>query len=405
MALSTLQQLRLACRKELMAQRKKWPHPISNADHQKLHPSGRRSNVEESNFTDTMKRALLLAAIATVTTGAAKANPIEMFNIQTPAAGSIVFSGSGTASFNNQIGTQNSFNVGSATNLGVNASASSTQDYDAMGSAQLDLAGTSTLQQTIGTSSNAANVATAQTFAATSAATTAREVANSSEYGASYNYGWGVEWAADNDVDTATAGWEVEAKGAWQAGWENKYNDSYTQAYSTALSTATTAASQTSNTGMISGSFETRDSGSNTAAISALSSSFESGAASSASAAVGASWNSNDGQYESQVEWQAAYDSAYQQAYSQAYSSAAAAAQRVSTSDVEVGGIGVIATINAADSSSFSADVIRASGTAISNGNGNASAGASLSTVSVANQSNNTNASAFMQAFTGGSGN
>ena len=81
-----------------------------------------------------MKRPLLLAALLAVAPvavgGAAKATPLQMFNISTPQAGVVNFSGTGTANFNQSLGTNNSFNVGSSTNLGVNASASSTEDYD-----------------------------------------------------------------------------------------------------------------------------------------------------------------------------------------------------------------------------------------------------------------------------------
>ena len=79
-----------------------------------------------------MKRPLVLAALLATSTlgiGSAKAEPLQMFNITTPSAGVVNFSGTGTANFNQSLGTSNSFNVGSSTNLGVNASASSTEDY------------------------------------------------------------------------------------------------------------------------------------------------------------------------------------------------------------------------------------------------------------------------------------
>ena len=124
-----------------------------------------------------MKKPLVLAALLAAAPFAsltAKADPL--FNIQTPSAGNVVFTGSGTAQFNNSLSTNNNFNVGSSTNLGVNASASSTSDYTAQGAAQLDLAGTSRLQQTIGTATSAFN-ASSLIEAASASATTA---ANSS---------------------------------------------------------------------------------------------------------------------------------------------------------------------------------------------------------------------------------
>ena len=67
-------------------------------------------------------------------------------------------------------------------------------------------------------------------------------------------------------------------------------------------------------------------------------------------------------------------------------------------------GIGSIADINSAATSTFeaSSDLLAGAERADSIGNGNASAGANLGTSSFASQANNTTASAFMQAFTGG---
>ncbi len=76
-----------------------------------------------------MRKSLLVAAsLFTAATSAttfaeiAKASP--QFKVTAASPGSIDFTGSGTAQFNNSIGTNNSFQVGSSTNLGVNASAS-----------------------------------------------------------------------------------------------------------------------------------------------------------------------------------------------------------------------------------------------------------------------------------------
>ena len=77
---------------------------------------------------------------------------------------------------------------------------------------------------------------------------------------------------------------------------------------------------------------------------------------------------------------------------------------RESVSEVEVQGLGSIADVNSASTSTFSASsqLIAGANRSDSVGNGNASAGASLSTSSYANQSNASTANAFMQAFTGG---
>jgi hypothetical protein len=164
------------------------------------------------------------------------------------------------------------------------------------------------------------------------------------------------------------------------------------------MEASTSSSSAQSATGIISGEFTTTETGSNSAALAALNSSFESGAAAAAEFAVGAEYTPG-GDYSSQAEYSAAYEAAYQQAYSQAYSSAQASAQRESSSTVEVGGIGVIANVNAAGTSSFTADVARNETSSSNNGTGNGAAGASLSTSSFATQSNSTSASAFMQAF------
>ena len=163
-----------------------------------------------------MKRPLLLAALI-ATTGlvgsAAKANePLHMFNIQTPGAGMVNFSGTGTANFNQSLGTSNSFNVGSSTNLGVNASASSTEDYTAVGSAELDLAGTSRLQQTIGTATSAFNSSTVAEASARSADVSATEVANRSSYGESWSSTWNENYIAESGY-TEMTGAEATAAG------------------------------------------------------------------------------------------------------------------------------------------------------------------------------------------------
>ena len=67
-----------------------------------------------------MKKALLVAAslfttATAVTTGeAVKASP--QFVLTQNSAGNLLFQGVGTAQYNNSIGTNNSFQVGSSTN-------------------------------------------------------------------------------------------------------------------------------------------------------------------------------------------------------------------------------------------------------------------------------------------------
>ena len=126
--------------------------------------------------------SMVLAAIAAsaVATPALANDPGKMFMINAVTPGVVSFSGEGTAQFNNASTTANAFSVGSSTNFGVNASASSTLDYMVDANALLQLAGTSQLQQTIGTSSSAANTQAASEAAMTAATTVADRETNES---------------------------------------------------------------------------------------------------------------------------------------------------------------------------------------------------------------------------------
>ena len=120
-----------------------------------------------------MKRRLpmLLAALsaAIATPAMAQGDPGKMFMINAVTPGVVSFSGEGTAQFNNSSSTANSLSVGSATQFGVNASASATADYMVDANALLQLGTGAQLQQTIGTSSSAANTMAASEAAATAA--------------------------------------------------------------------------------------------------------------------------------------------------------------------------------------------------------------------------------------------
>ena len=383
-----------------------------------------------------MKRPLLLAAVlaaAPLMAGTAKAQGLEMFNIVTPSAGVVNFTGTGTAQFNNSLGTTNNVNLGSNTNVGVSASASSTSDYTSSGYAQLDLDGSSRLQQTTGTATQAFNTVAAAESASIAASTAAFEAANSSKYGVEYTSSYDVEYAreagwevntnydADLDIDgddtakytrTTSAGVEyssessfsAESQRSWEAGWENTYNQAYTNSYSTAVSTASSAAGEASGDGTIIANFKTTETGNASSASGALNYSFDRGASASADMEWGASYDSTDGRYSSSAEYERNWEASYQQSYSAAYSAANASGARESISEVEVQGIGSIADINSQDSSTFqaSSDLLAGVDRTDSVGNGNASAAASLGTTSFAAATNATTASAFMQAFSGG---
>ena len=145
-------------------------------------------------------------------------------------------------------------NLGSSTNVGVNASASSTSDYTSSGFAKLDLddpAGCSkrSAQQ------HAFNTNTAAESSARAAHTTATERANSSSYGSSwdssYNSTYSTEsgWEQNSESNVtatnryrrrknygksneSTTEWEYkseteytrDSQASWQTGWDNEYN-------------------------------------------------------------------------------------------------------------------------------------------------------------------------------------
>ena len=335
-----------------------------------------------------MRKSLLIAAALTVSTATTVIEPSfastsassgsgssPQFTVTAAKAGSIIFQGDGTAQFNNSVGTNNSFQVGSSTNLGVNASTSSTAEYGVNAGATLDMGASSVMKQVIGTSGSAAQK--------TSTATAAHEVARN--HMASTEIG--VEWDRNSN-----GRWSSE--GAWKVDYDREYNNTYSNAYSNIKSNETS----TGQSGTISGVFKTKETGS--AKTSGSMADWGASASAAAESKYGASYDSSNSNYSfsSEGAWQAAYDAEY----NRAYAGAAAGAQRTSESEVTVNGIGSDAAITAADTSKFDVQIAQNSGmsfgsTATANGN----AGASLATSSFANQSNSSTASGFMQAFGG----
>jgi hypothetical protein len=326
-----------------------------------------------------MKKNLLLAAslltVGVASTLTAQTKAEDMFQVVAASPGTINFSGAGTAQFNNSLGTNNSFQVGSSTNLGVNASVSSTTGYAVDSTADLGLTGSTTLKQVIGTS-GAANSAT-QT--STTAHTNAME--------AMASWSGGVEYDASNNRGYST-----------QREWQAAFDAEYSRQYTTARSQESTSDSASTNDGTISGSFRTIEAG--TARASGNATDWDSSASASASAEWGASYESRNSNYSAmgEAEWQAEYD----RSYNAAYANASAASNRYSDSTVNVKGIGSDASVNASDTSNFLVDITQ-SGTAAtsSTSTANGSAGASLATSSFANQSSSSTASGFLQAFGG----
>ena len=387
-----------------------------------------------------MKRPLLIAALLAATpllANKSHAEPLQMFNVTAPAAGVMTFGGTGTASYSQSLGSNNAFNVGSSSNIGVSASASSSQDFDASGSAHLHLDDSSHLLQSTGSATSAFNASTIAESASRSADSTARSRANSSSYGVEYTAEWGASYARDSGWEykaygeanesvagsgdgTSAAGyykvdaaygsegsyqtsseWEATASRAYTVGKEKVYNQAYEEAFSTNLSAATAETSQTDNQGIITADFSNTETGSAGAALGALTASFEAGATAAANAAHGSTFETSN--YDSESEYDAAWEVEYQSAYSAAYSSANSALSRENTSTVEVKGLGSIAVVDTDHGTMFDAQTNMIDGIARdANGTASASAGANLATSSYANQSNATNTSAFIQAFSGG---
>ena len=324
-----------------------------------------------------MRRSLLVAAsLFASVTGASllesvKASP--QFTVTAASPGAIVFQGSGTAQFNNSLGTNNSFQVGSSTNLGVNASTSSTAEYGVASQAKLDLSGTSTLKQVIGTSGSDQS--------ASKMASRAHDVTRDTMS----SRGWGVSWDVDNNRG-------YSSEGEWQAAYDAEYATAYSNTHTSMRGTE----SSSSNNGTISGAFTTKETGA--AGTRGSMADWSASASVAAEGKYGVEYDSSNVDFDSEAEWQAAYDAEY----NRAYAGAAAGAARTSESNVTVNGIGSDATVQAADTSTFDVAITQNVSDAYgSTATANGSAGASLATSSFANQSQSSTASGFMQAFGG----
>jgi len=377
----------------------------------------------------------------------ANADPGKMFVINAVTPGVVSFSGEGTAQFNNSSTTANNFSVGSNTGFGVNGSASSTNDYLVDSFANLGLTSNSQLQQSLGTSAQAANVATAAESASASASKTATE-ATTAKYGDSFSdyndtVGQGVD-GFTSEVFTTEAAWTQASA---------NYNDTVKDTtLNELINSASSSSSSSTNqdqsaSGVISGKFYTENNSSSS--ISADAGTIREFAESASAAAddsmgvsisdyqnkfaaiavlgtdeVGGDAGSNslidtdkeraaadlaglvyaetgaalEGDAWSKAKTEVAADSF------ESLSTAAAStgvAHMDSTADVSVTGVGSIATLNAADTSVFTTNIETRQRAILpdNNGTANGSAGGNLSTASFANQSNTQSASAFMQAF------
>jgi len=385
-----------------------------------------------------MKRPLILASlialapfVGTLSAKAQTASSNEsgttqrMFIINSVEAGALTFSGAGTANFNNSIGSNNQFVVGSSTNLGVSAQLSSTPEFDAVAKANLALTGDSSLMQTNGTASQAANAQAASSAVASSALQTSLEVTDQkfgstldefkaantgSNSGGSW---WGEYFSSGTTVENMTAAQYEEAK-------EEFRTEKYSEAYSSAINAAQSSSSGANQNGVISGNFvSTSNSASSLAQTVEQTAVFIAAASSAASAAdarFGTSysamsdWSTTQG-WESEDAWNNA-KSEYTSSMSKSFSdsglqSAQSGLTSSDTSNVTVTGLGAIATVNSKDTSAFLVDLSRLTSVAQTNSTATASgsANSSLSTNSFASQSRAETASAFMQAFSASSGN
>lgn len=398
-----------------------------------------------------MKRRLSFVAAVLAATATAPAfaqsmpDPGKMFMINAVTPGVVSFSGEGTAQFNNSSSTSNAFSVGSSTNFGVNASASSTKDYLVDSSALLALSGTSQLQQTIGTSSSAAN-----TMAAAEAASKAADsIANrttTSEFGQNWN-----DYKAQNGVDTSsttqnTSALEYKTQAAYDAARKDFFNEQMTEAFSNVTTASTTSSSQgASGQGIIKGEFVTTNSNRTDIGASAGSSAANSASATSvansefgssyieytnkflsyagsdkiintesekaAASAAGVVFNESTGTALKETAQSGTQEKSWTDARQEKVDSVmsslqlASASQGAVTQDsqatVTVTGVGSIATLNSLDTTNFNVDVATRLRNSIpeSNGTANGNAGGNLATSSFANQSNTLAANAFIQAF------
>ena len=344
--------------------------------------------------------AAALAATSLIAPSVSKANtPAPMFTVTAASPGAVNFTGSGTASFNNSVGNNNSFQVGSSTNLGVNASTSSTPEYNVTSQADLAIGTGTTLQQTIGTSgvfrNNTAEASSAYEAASSRTATQTVDAMSAS--------GWTADYSSQTESGTrGNRSWtdkksyEAAYKAEYNATYESKYDSNFQSAYSTVRSNTSSSGTD----GVISGSFSTVESGSAQAAGQS------SDWATSASTTADASWDSSYDAYKaknststmSEATWQSERDSAYNTAYAKS----AASSNRYSDSAVTVRGIGSDAKVSASADSNFTVDIKAPASppeTTGSTATANGSAGANLATSSFANQSQSSTASAFMQAF------
>ena len=336
------------------------------------------------------------------------------------------FKGVGTANYNNSSGTGNSITLGSTSSLSVNGSVAASTDYMGSSHSYFQIGANTNLQQTIGTSAQAANMqATAQASAASSASTAqsiaSRQVKN--ELGYSYSdYLDKFNLSAVNNDGTSLVAGGTDSNGnktAYdQTQWgqasadreQQLYNEAYAEAYTSANQASSNSGSSNNNSGIVRANFSTINAGESTNVEKITA--FTENALALARYNHGKEWTANpdgstktingtafavntDGLTES--EWNESFDNTL----SQAIANSVASAKNQSTSTSEVSGIGNIANITSSSASNFAVNLIARNPSTISpdSGSANGMAGASVSTTSNVSVNNTQFASAFIQAF------
>jgi hypothetical protein len=349
-----------------------------------------------------------------------------LFSVTTSQPGSMQFNGTGTATYNNSLGTGNSINLGSSSSLGVSNSVSATGDYHGSSSSYVQLQDTTAFQQTIGTSSMAANTQATAQAAETSASSTAESVADktvTSQLGYSYdNYLDKYNAAEANTATQGDVAGTTNSAGSTAAysesQWgeatsqlrEESFNAAYSEAYSAVSASSQTTGSSESASGVVSGTFNTTNSGS--AANSSQVDDFTSTATAVANGtygdsfvatqdASGAAATGTSATHDSNGFTETEYEDKWSEAFSGSMSSSISSAQTQSQSTSEVKGIGNIANVTTSGDSNFAVDLAARAPADISpeNGSANGSASASLSTNSSVSVNNTQFSSAFIQAF------
>ena len=430
-----------------------------------------------------MKSPLVLAALLLVAPAAANAQNSSlagsddpnmsgatrrMFIINATTPGALTFSGAGTATFNNAVGTNNQFNVGSTTSIGVEASVSATQEFDGLASGVMQMGAGSNLMQTNGTSTAAASTQAAAVAANAVATEVAETISHDTGWekatlalegsGSNFfyaeitgNYGtfnddgeyefndayYDREWdeltaAEKNNLQTESdyTAWDdiptfasfgftgsmvtstsssssrnspqtiwsfqqqdfEKFKNAYNTESYKAYDSAYQESFNTVIAKSSLNMSESTETGQIKGTFKTD---SDTVTSIGQSSQLDAIAASALTTA-NATGDSVGG-----TSWTAAFNTAYEAGYA----SSIGESKTNTNSEVEVVGLGAIASVNSDSNSMFTVNLDRldafktVSAQENSSATANGAATSTLSTNSFATQNSQRTASAFMQAF------